>query len=628
MDEDSSKHDAKNKDSITKDIIINLDTISGTDHKYDFTNINFSSILCFTKCWYNIVIITDDCKALAMGDNERGEISVLLPREEINNFVPLDFKDKNGNLWYPISAVCGLDYTLYMVSNVPYGFKKRLIYSARKLKAKFPLFLNIEKVNPIALFGGIYNCAAIDTEGAILYIPISTRKKPQKLIKPIFLPNNEKAVSLACGEETLYVLSHSGKIFISNGAKGKKHKFIQIVEMSKINIVQLSGISNHFIALSNEGKIFVCGSNYDYRLGLGYDNGHVDDFTEISTLTKHRISNVYAGWCHSLFQTVEGKLFAAGDHNNINNIIDKDAHYESYAPHETTIKSGACFCIPEFHESAIFFGFNPKMCPNKTVEYETKIGLFGGSEKTKIAQTFTHNESSFNNYEYTLHIEISKLKLTIALIDESKYNVNNDRNIRFNFYQQMQFFLFFFDVSNFSLSLKDLNNFYEEANAACNGDFKFAIVTYSGSLPKSNEIRKKFKCKIFEVNLNDMETVNEPFYYFIRSMDQKKEIIKSNIEHYNPFLNLNSKNINIGLFGDKTKLAFRYVYGDYYEQYYLNYKNFSNVDLVKVIECDNQVRPVAVIDSSMIGFVDKKYYSSVQGLIFVFKINILLSNIG
>lgn len=47
-----------------------------------------------------------------------------------------------------------------------------------------------------------------------------------------------------------------------------------------------------------------------------------------------------------------------------------------------------------------------------------------------------------------------------------------------------------------------------------------------------------------------------------------------------------------------NKLAFRYVQGDYCERYYLNYKNFSNVDLVKVIECDNQVRAVAVIDSS------------------------------
>lgn len=40
------------------------------------------------------------------------------------------------------------------------------------------------------------------------------------------------------------------------------------------------------------------------------------------------------------------------------------------------------------------------MGQNKTVEYESKIGLFGGSEKTKIAQILTHNESSFNKLAF------------------------------------------------------------------------------------------------------------------------------------------------------------------------------------------------------------------------------------
>lgn len=75
-----------------------------------------------------------------------------------------------------------------------------------------------------------------------------------------------------------------------------------------------------------------------------------------------------------------------------------------------------------------------------------------------------------------------------------------------NFYRQMQFLLFFFDVDNFSSSLNNLNHFYEEANTACNCDIKFAIIVYGDDIPNMNEIKKKFKCKIFEVNLNDIET--------------------------------------------------------------------------------------------------------------------------
>lgn len=64
---------------------------------------------------------------------------------------------------------------------------------------------------------------------------------------------------------------------------------------------------------------------------------------------------------------------------------------------------------------------------------------------------------------------------------------------------------------------------------------------------KLNEIKQKFKCEVFEVYSN--ETINKPFYYFFQSSNT--EIIKSGIEYNNPFLNLDKKNINIGLFGDK-----------------------------------------------------------------------------
>lgn len=99
-----------------------------------------------------------------------------------------------------------------------------------------------------------------------------------------------------------------------------------------------------------------------------------------------------------------------------------------------------------------------------------------------------------------------------------------------------------------------------------------------------------------------------------------------NKEHNNPFLNINNNNINIELFGYKTLLSFRYIYGEFYEKFYLDYKNnFPDVDLVKVIEANNQIIRLTIIDSSMVDSIEKSYYSSVNGLIFVFDINVLLS---
>lgn len=133
MDENNSAHEVKNKDSITQDLIIDIYDNLKCEINIDFNNFDYSSILCFTKFLHKIVLITKDCTASAIGYNVYGEISNLLPQQEINIFTRLDIKDQFCNTLYLISAVCGDNYTLYMVSDVPNGFKKRLIYSAHKL---------------------------------------------------------------------------------------------------------------------------------------------------------------------------------------------------------------------------------------------------------------------------------------------------------------------------------------------------------------------------------------------------------------------------------------------------------------------------------------------------------------
>ena len=52
----------------------------------------------------------------------------------------------------------------------------------------------------------------------------------------------------------------------------------------------------------------------------------------------------------------------------------------------------------------------------------------------------------------------------------------------------------------------------------------------------------------------------------------------------------------------------------------------SNVELTKVIEVNNQVFQLALIDSTFVENIEKSFYSSVNGLLFVFNINILASS--
>ena len=82
-----------------------------------------------------------------------------------------EIKDEEGRLWLPISAICGLQYTLYLVSLVGQDENiAQLVYSHSQLNQKYPLFLKTGSFNPIAIFGGTYNASAINDNGSIIFI--------------------------------------------------------------------------------------------------------------------------------------------------------------------------------------------------------------------------------------------------------------------------------------------------------------------------------------------------------------------------------------------------------------------------------------------------------------------------
>lgn len=74
----------------------------------------------------------------------------------------------------PISVVCGHFYTIYLVIDPDDpNSNNKLIYSKsqKNLEEAYNVVVNIQERNPVALYRGGFTAAAIDSEGAILYIP-------------------------------------------------------------------------------------------------------------------------------------------------------------------------------------------------------------------------------------------------------------------------------------------------------------------------------------------------------------------------------------------------------------------------------------------------------------------------
>lgn len=323
-------------------------------------NFNISSIVSYSTHIDKTVFVTEEGVAYGIGDNQNGSISFSLPLQIIDHFTKIKLKDDEGQILTPISAVCGEYYTLYLVSGNCKSGLNRLIYSNADFQTKSTAILNTGGKNPVSLFGGIFQCAAIDSEGAILFIHESLCNKPTKQLEQFFLPEGEKAVSVACCKDIIFSLSSNGRVFFSKSCC--KLSFTEVPELKGKEIISISSIQEHCLAISKEGHVYAYGSNYYGQLGLGENIRNSTVFEEISLLHDYKIVSAYAGCSHSIFETSDGNFFACGsnDHYNLNLKIPS---LKTYLPEISKI-ANASFIVAGFDSTCIFRNHVPKNGPN------------------------------------------------------------------------------------------------------------------------------------------------------------------------------------------------------------------------------------------------------------------------
>lgn len=115
------------------------------------SSIDASTISSFSSFEYHSVLVLKNGVIQAAGNNQEGQIFVSLPRKKIEKFTEFKIIDRDGSSLYPISAACGYDFTLYLVSSTKNSEKKFLIYTFKVIKTDSPLFLKIDS-NPVSLF--------------------------------------------------------------------------------------------------------------------------------------------------------------------------------------------------------------------------------------------------------------------------------------------------------------------------------------------------------------------------------------------------------------------------------------------------------------------------------------------
>lgn len=383
------------------------------------SKLDASSISSYSSHYFQTVFITKNGVAMAAGDNQKALISESLPRQVIADFTKFDIKDKEGHIYQPVSAYCGEHFTLYLVLDPNDDKKNILAYKNDKVDCEFTVFLKGDNLNPIALFGGLHNAAAIDDKGAVIFLFELSRNLYTEIIASHLL-NGEKAVSVACLVDEVFVLSSSGKLFVSRNLGGKELTFSQVGSLNGIKIIGVSGIYQHCLALSEDGKVFGYGKNDSGELGIGEEIKKLDKFKEIESLRKYKIKAVYAGNNFSLFQTDKGELLACGE-NKYGALLGKDSERKKYyLPIETEIKEGATFCVASECSSSVFIGTDPIMSPNRRI----------GIEKVPSRPKAAKDEIS------SLKAEISRLKEKIKALESQQPPKPPQTGIKFELFDQ------------------------------------------------------------------------------------------------------------------------------------------------------------------------------------------------
>ena len=332
----------------------------------DITKI--SSLSTFSE---HTVIVTNDGEAYGVGDNRDLRISGSLPLANLSEMIKIDLYDNQGQKCHIISAVCGSCYTLYQFTSPDQRDKNKLAYASSRIDNKSPLILEIGDSNVVSLFGGFDNAAAIDDDGSIIYVPPTISKQKGYKINAVSLPDHEKAVSLACCKDYVFALGQSGRVFISQvGSPNLKfEQQTRITEqLQDKEVIHISGSYSQCFAVTVDGYVFGFGTSYNGSIGIGTSTKRFDKFIEISILNGRGIKKAYAGSGHSLFQSIDGKVFACGENRFGQLGLNCDPSLDPFEVVETTIEKGAMFCIAGLALSVFFIGFEPPRCPNRRVE--------------------------------------------------------------------------------------------------------------------------------------------------------------------------------------------------------------------------------------------------------------------
>ncbi|XP_047668103.1 probable E3 ubiquitin-protein ligase HERC4 isoform X1 [Tachysurus fulvidraco] len=121
----------------------------------------------------------------------------------------------------------------------------------------------------------------------------------------------DKIRLISCGEAGAVLLTYGGRLL----SLEKAHVCRPIKELSNETVIRVACGNHHFMALTNDGKLFTWGQNSNGQLGLGGDLSSSPSPRFLKSLCGIPLAQISAGGDHSFALSLSGAVFGWGKNN-------------------------------------------------------------------------------------------------------------------------------------------------------------------------------------------------------------------------------------------------------------------------------------------------------------------------
>ena len=260
-------------------------------------DIDPNGIICLAVGWRHNIILREDGSAFGWGTNEDNQLGIS--SQETLSPQPLTVFEQ-----YKLSWVhCGDKITVVMTDNGE-------VYAIGSSYGKKPVRLHMSAfavyctcgvgmVYALDSNGDIFVCSSSSGNGILYHLP-------------------EPVCDIAAGGSFCLAVTISGRAYArGNDAAcgcGSSHpggSFVLIPSLVGILVSRVFAYCKHSIVLSRDGRVFVCGSNTDGRIGLNTSTQQ-SLFQQLHFFDNLRVCEVGCGDSHTVFVTEDGDVYGCG----------------------------------------------------------------------------------------------------------------------------------------------------------------------------------------------------------------------------------------------------------------------------------------------------------------------------